>query len=567
MPVIDISGQPTNAELMAVENPTFTVEGLSPPEGCEPYDYQKVDATWAILRKRCCIAEYPAAGKKLIAIMAALKLIELGKIENACVVSLGSDVSQWVEEIHEWTDGIDVEVHRGSKAQRRRRMRSRFQPHFTIMSYQTAAADLAFLANRFQLIILDEVSFIKNPRSNEEFKSANPRLRAFCAPTREEQEVFFAIAEIGLSDTATDTAEYVWGLSATPYETSPMDVFSLFWTLHGQYSPLGSSPTGFKQMNCRTKKFKVKVPKYRNGRRVGTQQIQVEKILGASHETLPIMKGAIEPFWIRHPWEVVAEHLPDLEVEPIWLPLGKRQKERYIEITQGELAFDFYREKKGKEAPRNKKVEYALKQFYQLRCCDGLTSLPNQKHSDSVKLQKYKELITGELGGEKLITFSRFHQPLLDIAANLDEMEISYGFIKGGMDEDDITELRRQFEKPSGPLILLVTAKASYALNLQTAHYGIAFNSLFNPKKLEQLWGRNRRRQKGVAKHLQKAVVWYHLLCEGTAEEAQWKVLRDRADESAEWFGDEEDFFSELTPSEQEEILYYGIGSEELAFA
>jgi SNF2 family DNA or RNA helicase len=564
MPVLTLDGQPTVEEFLAVKDPKLTVEALDPPEGCEPYDYQKVDAAFAIMRKRCVIAEYPAAGKKLIAILGALKLIELGKIEHVLVVSLGTDVDQWVEEVDEWTTGISIEPHRGEKKKRLRRLESDYLPDMMTCSYQTAAADIGTLLNKFDLIILDEVSFIKTPKT--EPKSIAPRLRALCAPTRGEQVEFFRLSEMMLKHANVNPVEYIWGLSATPLETGPMDLFSLFWTIHGKESPLGTSPERYKMMHCEVKRMKVRSRYWDPGeKRMKVKRIQVEKILGANKDNLPALKTAIRPWWIRHPWEVVAKHLPPLEVEPIWLDLSKVQRERYIEISNGNLVYDFFKQSKGYDAPHTKEVEYALKHLYQLRCCDGMTSLPNQKRKESVKLTKCMELITGELGAEKIIVFSRFHQPLNDVADRLDEYGISWARIDGNHDELENTRARLEFERKDGPRILLITSKAGYALNLQTAHYGIAFNTLYNPKKVEQLWGRNRRRQKGVPTHEQTTVIWYHLLCKMTVEEAQWHVLRERAEESADIFGDEEDFFKILTPEEQEALTHYGYGSHDYA--
>jgi len=178
---------PSPAELQAVENPQLTVPGLIVPRDPKPphdllypYPYQKVDATYMLLYPRSLIAEYPAAGKKLITIMAILKAFSLFKARNALILSLGSDVVQWQEEFELWTEGVSTQVYRGSPKERANLIEH--DPDVRIATYQTARNDVLSLINRHDILVADEVSILKNTDTD-----LHPHIRALFAPTFQEQ--------------------------------------------------------------------------------------------------------------------------------------------------------------------------------------------------------------------------------------------------------------------------------------------------------------------------------------------------------------------------------------------
>lgn len=560
---------------MATPQPRLTVPGLRVPEAWKKPDtvdgvrpYQIIDAVFALMRQRCIVAEYPGAGKKLIAVMAALKAFDLMKAQSFLVISLGGDVDQWCEDLEMLTDGCFVQNYRGS-VKDRRFMRSGSLPDFRVTSYQTAAADCEHLFGVHQGIILDEVSYIKNPETD-----VHAHMRALCAPSiveatthlrriwehneqkkwqknsRHRIRPFPPFAPNG------QPATYVWGLSATPYETSPMDVFSLYWAIQGSHSVLGTSARRFKYTNCRISSFTMHTHVVRGGKKKRVR-LAVEKVQGLLPERKDWVRSQIKEWYIRHPWEVVSPYLPPIEIIPLILEMGSRQRERYQEISEGRVICDYVLMERGKRI-FEKQVNYAIKQFYQLRCCDGLDSLPSQDYRDSVKRTETMRLLTSELGGEKVLLFSRFHQPLDSLALELDKEGILWQRIDGTRSEEENTKARRDFVSSEHPQVMLMTSKASYALNLQVARYGIAYNTLFNPKKMEQLYGRNRR--PGIDN-----VVWYHLLCNHTVEFAQWEILREREQEFKDLFGGNEELFRLLDEDEQRRLVEYGYGSSNLA--
>ncbi len=152
----------TVEQLMAVQEPRLTVPGLFIPEGFDRRPYQLIDALFILLRKRCIVAEVPGSGKKLITVMAVLKAFSMMKARSALVVSLGTDVDQWAEDLQLLAPECTVQVYRGSPRDRRF-MRSVDPPDFRITTYQTAAADTEHLFGQHEFIVLDEVSYLKNP--------------------------------------------------------------------------------------------------------------------------------------------------------------------------------------------------------------------------------------------------------------------------------------------------------------------------------------------------------------------------------------------------------------------
>jgi hypothetical protein len=555
-----VAAQITVEQIQAIE-PTLSVPGYR-WDVKEPRPYQLTDAAAAILRERFIVAEYPGAGKKIIAILAAIKLFELGKAECVLIVSLGADVDQWVEDINEVVEPeFVVQKYRGTPKERARKRGE--DVSFRVTTYNTAIADWAHLVPLHQCIVLDEVSYLKNPDT-----TAHMRMRGLCAPNlemqaqaitdiwdHEEQKLVVKAEEKGqlyVAQPCPDTnspgspVRYVWGLTATPLETGPVDIFSLFWIMFSHLSPLGINLAAFKKWFCVVVTSKVKLPsRNKPGKHF---HVRIEKVKGAKPEMVPELTRRIREFYIRHPFETIEKYLPPIEIIPIWLELGTRQRNRLKEITDGKLVADFVFKQAGRRITE-KEINAAIKLFYQLRCCDGLTSLPGQSHRDSAKMQWVMDKLTGELGNEKVIFFSRFHQPHLDLIPKLDELGIPWARISGNETEDEATAARLSFWDPEGARILLITEKARYALNLQVAKYGIAYNTLFNPKKLEQLYGRNRR--PGGGDH----VIWYHTLIKDSPEEAQWRLLREREQLFGDIFGLAEELFDTLTPEEQDQLV------------
>jgi SNF2 family DNA or RNA helicase len=558
---------------MAWPSPQITVPNLRPGVAEIVRPFQAVDATALCLYKRFIIGEYPGAGKKLIAILAILKNFELGRSRNVLIVSLGSDVQQWVEEFRKFTTGIEVLPHRGTKANRRASLGS--PPQVLISSYQAVQSDWADMLGVFDTVVLDEVSYIRNPESD-----AALTVGALCAPSLEDQ-VFFRQMKAWLTDcrkaeragtARPDTAnpkyqlrpypiepvEYCWPLTATPMETGPLDLFALCRNIYGRQSPLGYRIESFKRQFCDVRKFNVRTaPK--PGRTRGAH-LTIEKIRGIKDENaLDNIRVRLDPCYIRHPFETVGKYLPPIEVIPDWLELTKRQEDRYAEIGEGNVILDYVRQESGRRI-HSKQVTAAIKLFYLLRCCDGLTSLPNQNYRDSSKLNRCRDMLTTELGDQKVIVFSRFHQPLDDLERMHEQEGRLFVRIDGLHDDAHNDAARIAFTTSTQPITLLMTGKGSYALNLQEGcNYGISFNTLYNPKRCEQLYGRNRRPKPGHTGDYDDnhKVIWYHLLCRRTVEEAQWLELRRRDQEFRDIFGLADELFEHLTPGEQEAILEY----------
>jgi SNF2 family DNA or RNA helicase len=542
-------------QLMQVKNPKMTVPGLRLDTGKIPRPYQIVDAAFMLMYPRSILAEYAGAGKKLITIMACLKGMSLMKIDNVLIISLGSDADQWVEDLHESTEGCSIQLYRGSTDERRWKREE--EVDFRVTTYQTAVNDMRHLIGQNTAIVLDEVSYIKNPESN-----ANNVVTALCAPSYQEQAAFFQAQAAAKHVPFTGykpngpPARYVWGLTATPVETSPVDIWTLMRAVKGNQSPLGDNVVRFKYEMCLRTHFSVWLPRYDPKTKKKTPvKMRMEKVIGVEPSRLPQLHQALANTYIRHPWEVVAPYMPDLQVVPVWLKMQGKQLARYKEISEGSIIGDFIWQESGKRIEK-KDVSYALKQFYQRRCCDGLTSLPGQHNTDSVKRNRCLDLI--EELDEKLLLFSQWHAPLNDMERKLEESGVPFVRIDGNRDDNENSKARRLFQTDKLVRVCMITTKGSYALNLEAARYGICYNTLFNPKKLEQLYGRTRR---GSSKYDKN--VWYHLMCQNTVEEAMWQLLRDRQQMSGDILQDAHDIeiFDELTPEEQEAVVQFGFGA------
>ncbi len=577
----------TPDNLIGTLNPKMTIPGLKvprrivedgtrrtdwlPAEELPPRPYQLIDIAYHSLPKgvwdgvehrRSMNAEYTGAGKKLIAVGTCLKLFALGKLDSVLVISLGVDVSQWIDDLRNHTEDLHIQEYRGT-VKERERMRGGDTPDFRVCSYHTATADALSLLGAHDGVILDEVSYLKNVDTN-----AHRHIRLLCAPDAVEQTAHVRHIWDKNEEKLMERKKshylrpypgtyinerpptMVLPLSATPVETSPVDIFSLLFIMLGRRSPLGTSIEKFKQEWCVVTRNTAMI-RTRSG---GCAGVTIEKVRGVKKHRVDDLRKAIRPWFIRHPWDQVAPFMPEFEVRPDWIELTAPQRRKYQELSKGSLLVDFVRSDTGKEV-NDREISAAVKMFYQLRTCDGLTSLPNQNGKESSKLSRCLWWLQGELSGEKVIVFSRFHQPLDDLEVKLGQEGIRFTRIDGNREDEVNEQARKDFWDPDGPRILLMTGKGSYALNLQCARYMILFNTIFNPKKLIQLYGRIRR--PGAF----NACVAIHLCCKDTAEEAQWTLLRDRETMSDDMdLGEDENFFATLTPEEQEKIVSHGLG-------
>lgn len=149
-------------------------------------------------------------GKTVQAIVALRFLIQAGQAKTALVVCPRSLLAQWSRELSQWAPGLRHLVVYGQRGKRQPMWA--VNAHVYLTTYDVVTQDIYAISRRasslpkavFDVVVLDEISKIKNPRSQRSTAIRRiPRLRA-------------------------------WGLSGTPLENRLDDVLAIFSFLHPQ---------------------------------------------------------------------------------------------------------------------------------------------------------------------------------------------------------------------------------------------------------------------------------------------------------------------------------------------
>lgn len=542
---------PSLTQLQAIEDPKLEIPGLVMPPGTALRPFQKVDVVYSLIQKRIMIAEYTGAGKSLIAIATFLMARHLGIADTCLFLTTGDAVDQMVEEFNLYAPDVTTVAYRGTTKYRATLRGTEPRHEVWVATHQTAANDAHKIMNRNRMIVVDEASIIRNPET-----FLQPALAALCAPTKAEQALYFKMLhEQGkfnfvptVEEIPREPAEIVMTMTATPYETGPMNVWSCFRVQMGSRSPLGYNHEWFERTFCNVERKKVKMTR-KDGSKV---TVRLKKVKSVKEHLREDMKARIAPHYIRHPWDVVSAFLPRVQTRPIWLPLTKGQQEVYDELEEGRLIPGYLYTESGKRI-EERQISAAIKLHYQLRCCDGLYALPNHSKNDSSKMKWIAEMLRGELSTEKVIVFSLRYSNLNRVEQILGYDGTPFCRIDGhpSRSDEDNTKARRDFMDPKGPNVLLITPKAARALNLQVANHMICVNVQYNPKFMEQLFGRIARPKKDGSL---EPVIAYLLGCLNTVEEDLWPLAQGREEEAGDIFGNRDEFFKSMTPKQQQAL-------------
>ncbi|MBN2563621.1 MAG: restriction endonuclease [Phycisphaerae bacterium] len=173
---------------------------LDLPPRCNPYPYQWEGIKFLVEREGALLGDDMGTGKTVQSILAMRLLFQRGTIGSALVVCPLSVLPHWDREMERWSADLQVTVVRGSRD--RRKYCWYYSAHVWLTTYDTLRQDMAVaenaLANKFDLVILDEAQRIKNPGAGI---------------TRAARQL---------------TARYRWALSGTPIENNLDELVSIF---------------------------------------------------------------------------------------------------------------------------------------------------------------------------------------------------------------------------------------------------------------------------------------------------------------------------------------------------
>jgi len=433
-------------------------------------DYQWKGVRW--LYRRCVteggalLADDMGLGKTLQT-LACLKLLKLDGAKDsngpALVVCPATLLGNWRDEAAKFVPDLTVLVMHGPK--RKEYFEVMEVADIIITSYALLDRDCQQYQNiQLGALVLDEASAIRNPDT-----LAAKAARKVKAPVR--------IA-----------------ITGTPVENGVRDLWSIFQFI---------------------------MPNYLGGR----EDFRLRYELPCQAEVpdmaaMQRLRWRTAPFMLRRTKSLVAKDLPPKLESIIWCDPSPMQKDQYQSILRhGVEKVESLRKQAGAGAGRMQMLTVLLR--LRQSCCDLRllnTELGKQSLADvSSKLARLMELLDeAQRGGHRVLVFSQFTSMLSLIRDELDREDIDFCYLDGAT--RDRSAVVKQFQKPTGPPVFLISLKAGgYGLTLTAADTVVLFDPWWNPAVEAQAADRIHRIGQT------KPSTIYKLITRGTVEE---KILR-----------------------------------------
>lgn len=226
------------------------------------------------------------------------------------------------------------------------------------------------------------------------------------------------------------------------------------------------------------------------------------------------------PFMLRRTKSLVAKDLPPKLESIVWCDPSPMQKDHYQSILRhGVEKVAALSQQSGAGAGRMQMLTVLLR--LRQSCCD-LRLLNDELGEKSLaevssKLARLMELLDeARRGGHRVLVFSQFTSMLSLIRDELDREDIDFCYLDGAT--RDRSDAVKQFQKPTGPPVFLISLKAGgYGLTLTAADTVVLFDPWWNPAVEAQAADRIHRIGQT------KPSTIYKLITRGTVEE---KILR-----------------------------------------
>lgn len=435
------------------------------------YPFQLVGVTFLSNKNFALLADSMGLGKSPQAIATCLELEKKYNISKALIVCPASVKIQWGTEIKKFTDKTYTVIDGSPK---KREVQWTNTSFFTVVTYDTVKADLdLILQNNYDVIILDECSYIKNHAA---------------ARTK-------AIKKV--------PARFKYALSGTPIVNNVLDLHSVFSFL---------APHFLENIND----FKTKYVCYEQR---GWGFKQWKEITG--FKNLDELHNKIKPVFLRRKKEEVMKDLPSLTTEIRRIELGKTQAELYRKIKT-----------KLQESIHMGDTNNIAPGFNMMRMVCDSSELVNLSDSDlknalfdkeifsveSTKLDELVDILKNEVSEEKIIVFTQWKRMAHIIANRLGQEGIKCILITG--DSDKAAEIAK-FKKGEADVIVSTDALA-FGVNLQEASVVVHFSLAWTPATLEQRLARSHR----IGQHLPVTEIF--IVANSSVEDKVLKLLQDK---------------------------------------
>jgi superfamily II DNA or RNA helicase len=422
------------------------------------YPYQVRGALFAAYRGRCILGDDMGLGKTVQTLAAAELLARERGIERVLVVAPSSVKYQWETEIGKFTDR-PVQVIEGANKVRRAQYT---QPTFyRLINYELVVRDLDEL-NAWQpdLIVLDEAQRIKNWESKT--SRAVKRLRS----------------------------RYALVLTGTPLENKLEELYSIV--------------------------------QFVDDRRLGPafqflheHRLVDDKGNWLGYRNLDRIREKLQPILLRRTRAEVLSQLPERTDNTVYVEMTEAQRGPYAEqqFTLARLL-----QKKYLTEVDRRRILCCIANLRML--CDS-TFLYDKETNVSPKLDEFAELIRELVheGPHKVVVFSQWEVMLRKTAEVLDQLQIGYTTLHGGVPGKDRRALLERFHADPACRVFLSTDAGGTGLNLQAADTVINLDLPWNPAVLEQRVARVHR----MGQHRPVQVI--HLVTRDSIEERVLKTM------------------------------------------
>jgi SNF2 family DNA or RNA helicase len=393
------------------------------------FPYQKEGVCFAAAKGRCIIADDMGLGKTIQAIAAAELLRKECGINSVFIICPTSLKYQWKTEIKKFT-GIDAWVIEGVYV--KRLVQYQNDSVYKIISYNTAINDIKDI-NFMEpdLFILDEAQRIKN------FKTKiSQNIKRLKSP-------------------------YTFVLTGTPLENKLEELYSIV-----QYvDPFVLGPYWKFMSEHRILDENGKVKGYQNLNEIGLK---------------------LSNTMIRRRKKEVLIQLPERMDKNLFVPMTEEQAQIHTENQESvaKLVLKWRRQGFLNEKDRQRLL---ICLGIMRMVCDSTYILDQQTRFDTkiTELMNILDEVFAE-DEEKVVIFSQWERMTRLVAAELDERNVGYEYLHGGIPSSDRGKLFENFNNDPKSRVFLSTDAGGVGLNLQAASILINLDLPWNPAVLEQ---------------------------------------------------------------------------------
>lgn len=525
--------------------------------------HQRVGAAWLYLVMRGLLADSVGLGKTAQICALLAMMCETGEINDGRVVIVcrAAALGQWRDEINRMVPALAVMTADGTPKQRRAKYAGGW--HVCIISPNTLAGGKGTKRSRdgdieilrqfpVQTVVYDDSDAMRNNRNRQALA-----IKRLCLNARRAYAIHGTPLQKRLSE--------LWCF-LEPLGGADREVLGSLLQFRHRFVKQGATYF-YQQANVCAQDHLTPQPYRRcQYRPEGVERTcglpchpdpqhrkvvrAVAKEIGILPDMVETFKATIRPLVLRRTASDVDDvSLPSIQPHHVWLEPTTAQRRRYDEIRQGVLRL---LKEGGEEVSRT----VALARFTRAsQCCSGLASLDgHDSPGSSAKLDWLVDKLTGDLSGEKVVSFIKYTDNLRAASERLSREGIGHVIIWGPENQPAVRHQRLlQFREDPACKVLLGTTSIEQSLNLQCSRHMVCVDSIPNPARMEQLAGRVRRDGSAFS------TVYIHMLfLRGTLEDGFLELLENEQALADIVWDESSQLFDTLSSRQMLELVAYG---------